>query len=290
MVKKKKTTKKRKPKGKLLSEALNEKAEVAREVAGDDESEPVAEPYQEASIEAPLQSEPPPRWSEDDDAAEPSDGDDRSAPSDADGDKDDYEDDYEDDDASEQPAGAAGSSDDDESDDDESDDDESDDDESDDDDDDEWEDDDENAAAQMGHRRYVISGFFALWIVVAYITGQTLQAAWSWVASKDWAFEKLPQLAAVPHEGELISRSSVSLVVGGIIAGAVVIHYYVRPDIRTWADEVAEELSKVKWPNRKEIGNHTVVVIAATLVLTLYLTLLDRFWGFVTNLIYSSGA
>jgi preprotein translocase subunit SecE len=80
------------------------------------------------------------------------------------------------------------------------------------------------------------------------------------------------------------------MVIGGLIAGATVVRYYVKPDIRAWADEVAEELSKVKWPNRKEVGNHTVVVIAATFVLMIYLTLLDRFWGFVTNLIYASGA
>ncbi|HHH27256.1 MAG TPA: preprotein translocase subunit SecE, partial [Polyangiaceae bacterium] len=52
---------------------------------------------------------------------------------------------------------------------------------------------------------------------------------------------------------------------------------------------VAEQLNKVKWPTRKEVSQNTVVVMIATAIITTYLTLLDRFWGFVTNLIYSSG-
>ena len=58
---------------------------------------------------------------------------------------------------------------------------------------------------------------------------------------------------------------------GGIVGAIIVLRYYFKPDIRTWADEVAEELSHVKWPNRKEVGNHTVVVIIASSVITLYL-------------------
>ena len=265
MVKKKPKTRKRKPKGKPLSEALKERDEAARDQEAEDEPEP-SEPYQQGDSDAPLDSEPPPQWDGGDEPA----GDDEIV--EAKYDDEDLEDD--DDERESEPAG--------------SDDDGGD--EGDDDEDDEWEDDDDDAAAQMGHRRYVISGFFALWCVAAYITGKALEMLWSWIAAKDWAFQKLPQLAALPHEGELFSRATVSLVVGALISGIVVARYYVRPDIRQWADEVSEELSKVKWPTRKEIGNHTVVVITASIVLTIYLTLLDRFWGFVTNLIYSTWA
>ena len=132
-------------------------------------------------------------------------------------------------------------------------------------DDDEYEDDEDDddfeGAAQMGHQRYVMAGFFGLWMVVGYVFGRSLEMLWNSVASRNWFVENMPQLAAVPHEGELVSRASISLVLGGIIGAVVVLRYYTKPDIRTWADEVAEELSHVKWPNRKEIGNHTVVVI-----------------------------
>jgi preprotein translocase subunit SecE len=78
--------------------------------------------------------------------------------------------------------------------------------------------------------------------------------------------------------------------VGGIIALVLVLRTYRRPDIRTWTDEVASELAKVKWPTRKEVSNSTVIVIAASTVATLYLTLLDRLWAFVTNIVYGDGS
>jgi preprotein translocase subunit SecE len=46
------------------------------------------------------------------------------------------------------------------------------------------------------------------------------------------------------------------------------------------------ELAKVTWPNKKEVTSGTVVVVVASIIATIYLTLLDRFWGFVTDLVY----
>ena len=159
--------------------------------------------------------------------------------------------------------------------------------------DEEWveedDDDEEGAAAQMGHQRYVIAGFFGLWLIVGFLCGAALEMAWSNFAAKDWFVEAVPSLAAIPHEGDLISRASISLVVGGFLGGLIVLRYYTRPDIRQWADEVAEQLAYVKWPNRKEVGNNTVVVMIATAIITGYLTLLDRFWDFITTMIYTSG-
>jgi preprotein translocase subunit SecE len=134
-----------------------------------------------------------------------------------------------------------------------------------------------------------MAGFAGLWLIGAYVLGRTLEGGWSRLASKDWFVERVPQLAALPHEGELVSRSSVSMVLGAILAALIAAYYFYKPDVRVWADEVAEELSKVKWPTRKEVGNNTVVVIAASAIITLYLMLLDRFWGFVTNVIYTGG-
>ena len=70
----------------------------------------------------------------------------------------------------------------------------------------------------------------------------------------------------------------------------LILRAYRRPDLRTWTDEVASELAKVKWPGRKDVQNYTVIVIAASTVATLYLALLDRFWAFVTNIVYGDGS
>ncbi|MBI4702320.1 MAG: preprotein translocase subunit SecE [Deltaproteobacteria bacterium] len=148
---------------------------------------------------------------------------------------------------------------------------------------------DEDVATQLGETRYVVAGFFAAWLVGAYVAGMALTGVWAKVAAQDWFARALPAVAAVPHEGAMVSRSSISFVLGGLIAGGVVLHYYFRPDIRTWTEEVAEQLGKVKWPTRKEVGSNTVVVLATSAVLTAYLTILDRLWGFLTNLVYTGG-
>jgi len=257
MAKSKDTKKRRKAKGKPLSEKLAEK-----KAAKEEEEEDRAEAEDAAEDTA----------SDDDD-----DDDDAASFDDDEG----SDDDDDDDDESFEMINLDDQADDDE-----------DEDEDEDDDDDEYEDEDEDdelAAAQMGHQRYVIAGFFALWMVVAFIFGRALSGAWSQFAARDWFIDNLPTLAAVPFEGELISRATISLVVGAILAALIVGRYYFKPEVRTWADEVAEQLNKVKWPTRKEVSQNTVVVMVATAIITTYLTLLDRFWGFVTNLIYSSG-
>lgn len=249
--KKKKTVKKRKPKGKPLSEALEEKEakraaeQAAAEAEGDDDEDE-------------LTSEPPPAF---DDGDDEEDGDVVDAQFDED----------------EAPPSAR-----------EDDEDEGADEDEDEDEEEEW-DDEDLAAAQMGHQRHVIAGFFGLWVIAGYVIGRTFELIWSRLAAKDWFIETVPQLAAIPHEGDLVSRESISLVLGAIVAGGIVLRYYTKADVRQWADEVAEQMTHVKWPTRKDVGNNTVVVMVASFVLTAYLTLLDRLWAFVTNLIYTSG-
>lgn len=81
-----------------------------------------------------------------------------------------------------------------------------------------------------------------------------------------------------------------SIVVGGIVALAFVYRTWRKPDVRTWADEVAAELQKVVWPSRKDVTNSTIIVIVASTVATIYLALLDRLWAFVTNIVYGDGS
>lgn len=148
----------------------------------------------------------------------------------------------------------------------------------------EEEEEEEAAAAQLGVQRYVLAAFFASGILGAYVIGKALHALWTWAASKEWFLTNMASLASVTDE----QRTTYSTVVGAIIALILVIRTYRKPEVRIWADEVANELTKVKWPTRKEVYSSTIVVIAASAVATIYLALLDRLWSFITDLFYGS--
>jgi len=73
-----------------------------------------------------------------------------------------------------------------------------------------------------------------------------------------------------------------------ILVGIVTaVYYWRKPEAKQYATEVAEELSKVTWPSRKEVTSSTAVVVATTLVMTAFFALMDQFWRFVTDKIYS---
>jgi len=144
----------------------------------------------------------------------------------------------------------------------------------------------EQAAAQLGTDRYVMAGFFAAGMLGAYVLGRAIQSAWISAANKDWFSQRIPRLAAVSDD----DKGMWSIIVGGIVALILVARSYKKPDVRTWADEVAAELQKVVWPSRKEVTSYTFIVIVASTVATLYLALLDRLWAFVTNIVYGDGS
>ncbi len=144
----------------------------------------------------------------------------------------------------------------------------------------------ELAAAQLGTERYVLAGFFASGMLGAYVFGRFIQALWTAASNKDWFSQAVPRLAAIADD----DKGTYSLVIAGVVALVTVIRTYRRPDVRSWTDEVASELSKVKWPTRKEVSNSTIIVIAASAAATVYLALLDRFWAFLTSLVYGDGS
>lgn len=148
------------------------------------------------------------------------------------------------------------------------------------------EDDDAPAATQLGADRYVLAGFFAAGMIGAYVLGRALETLWINASNKDWFSQNLPRLAAV-SDGD---KAMYTLLIGGIAALIFVARSYKKPDVRQWADDVAAELQKVVWPSRKDVTNSTFIVIVASTVATLYLTLLDRLWAFVTNIVYGDGS
>jgi preprotein translocase subunit SecE len=73
-----------------------------------------------------------------------------------------------------------------------------------------------------------------------------------------------------------------------MLGAAITLRMYWKPSIRGFADEVAAELTKVTWPNREAVLNGTVVVIVASAIATVYVAILDRFWSFLTTLVYGA--
>ncbi len=144
----------------------------------------------------------------------------------------------------------------------------------------------EVAATQLGTERYVLAGFFAAGMLLAYLLGKIVHGVWATLSNKDWFSRALPAVSAVGDDDKV----TYGMVVGGVIALIVVLRMFRNAELRTWSDEVASELAKVKWPTKKEVTNSTFVVIATTTVATLYLALLDRFWAFVTNIVYGDGS
>jgi preprotein translocase subunit SecE len=55
--------------------------------------------------------------------------------------------------------------------------------------------------------------------------------------------------------------------------------------IRRYFDEVWSELRKVSWPTREQVRNLTVLVFAISLVVGIYITILDRVFQFALDLI-----
>jgi preprotein translocase subunit SecE len=145
-------------------------------------------------------------------------------------------------------------------------------------------DDDAPAAAQLGATRYVMAGFFITGVAAAFVLGKLLAATWSKIAETNWAQTSATFLARVGEE----ERGEYTTVVGGIVAVILAVYAYRRPDVRLWTEEVSSELSKVTWPNKSEVTNNTIIVLVTGAFATAYFTLLDRFWGFVTNLVYGS--
>lgn len=143
---------------------------------------------------------------------------------------------------------------------------------------------DEEAAAALGATRYVHAAFFLAAIIGAYITGKVLGLVWGEVAEWPAAVRAVPQLVAYGEE----QREGICLGVGAALGTLAVIQSYRKPSVRGWADDVASELSRVTWPSRETVLNGTLVVVLASAIATLYVTILDRFWSFVTTLVYGA--
>lgn len=126
---------------------------------------------------------------------------------------------------------------------------------------------------QLGYTRFVYAAYMAGAMLVAFLTAKIGHLAWYRLGQ--WK----------PELGE--PRDEIVYVAAGIIGVMVALYYWRKPESRQYANEVAEELSKVTWPSRKEVTNSTTVVLFYTLFATVFFALMDQFWKYVTDKIYS---
>ena len=128
------------------------------------------------------------------------------------------------------------------------------------------------------------AAFFAAAALAGYLAARLTTSVWNWLVEWPFAVQHLPQLLRLSED----ERGGVGSVVGTVLGLVLLLYLYRRPKIRIWAEEVAAELTKVSWPDRDAVTRGTVIVIVASLVATVYVTILDRLWGFATRLIYGS--
>lgn len=77
----------------------------------------------------------------------------------------------------------------------------------------------------------------------------------------------------------------VSGVVGIVVAVGLTGFLWRHPQVQTWANEVAAEVSKVTWPTWEETKQHTLVVIVFSIVISAVLASFDFFWKWLTDMI-----
>jgi preprotein translocase subunit SecE len=143
---------------------------------------------------------------------------------------------------------------------------------------------DDGTPAQLGATKYVHAAYFAAAILAAYLADRVFISIWNRLAEWPAAVRFLPLLLRY-GEGE---RSTFGMVFGVLVGVVVLWQIYTRRQVRDWADEVAIELSRVTWPTKEQVTNGTIVVLVASAVAAIYVALLDRFWGFVTTLVYGA--
>lgn len=127
---------------------------------------------------------------------------------------------------------------------------------------------------QFGYQRFVYGAYMAGAMFVAFLVAKIGHA--SWLRLEQWR----------PTFGD--PRDEIVYPLAGLVGVFSALYFWRKPSSREFANEVAEELSKVTWPNKKEVWNSTTVVIVTTLAATLFFALMDQFWKYVTDRIFSS--
>lgn len=140
------------------------------------------------------------------------------------------------------------------------------------------------AAAELGVTRYVHAAFFGAAVLVAFLSGKVLLAIWNSLADWPKAAEVIPALLRYDED----TRELSTVLLGALFGLVLAVYTYRKEGVRRWANEVAVELAKVTWPSKEAVQNGMVVVLVAGAIFTAYIAVLDRFWGFLTTLVYGA--
>jgi preprotein translocase SecE subunit len=133
--------------------------------------------------------------------------------------------------------------------------------------------DDEVASpTQLGTKRFVYAGYFGGAIGMAFVVSKLFDFAW------------LKFQSYKPSIGD--PREDIVMPLAGLVGLGVALYCWYRTRARELAEQVAAEMARVTWPGRTEVTNGTFVVIVTTVISTVFFALMDKFWGFVTNLVY----
>jgi len=118
----------------------------------------------------------------------------------------------------------------------------------------------------LGIDRWVQFAFIAAAVAISWLLIHVVTAAWT-------------RFGGEPDE--IIVRSA--SIVGGVLCAVAL---YRAPKLHRFANEVAVELAKVTWPNRKETWAQTVVVLVVSALAALVVGAFDALWSAFTDLIY----
>jgi preprotein translocase subunit SecE len=122
-------------------------------------------------------------------------------------------------------------------------------------------------------QKYLYSGYFLAGCIVAFITHQIVVRIWG--EGRQFALGS-----------SRIGVDTIATVVGVVMAVLAVILAWRNNRIRTLSQETVDELAKVTWPTRQETYGATVVVLVTSIVSAVMIFMLDRFWSWLTDLIY----
>lgn len=124
--------------------------------------------------------------------------------------------------------------------------------------------------------RYVNLFYAACFITAIVVFNKFVHQIW----------EAVEQLQDVSILGNTITLTSVLAVV---IAAGLVAYCYRREDYRAYVSEVVIELKKVTWPTFEQTKHSTLIVGGFTIVVSLYLFVMDSIWRFLTDLLLIHG-
>ena len=121
--------------------------------------------------------------------------------------------------------------------------------------------------------RFVALSYIFAGILLAFLLSRALHAGFFYAGMED-----------MPLMGNDFPLSSL---LGWVVAVITAVVCFRHPVVKTLADEVALELSKVTWPTRQETWAATVVVVVFVVLSSLYLGVFDMVWSWASNALLS---